>query len=238
MSSARLKPDIDAPQRHPALQAAIATRDAAREVVKKAGEAESRAEALLKTAERELARFDDLEQQILKYRTAHFERAARTDGPEPIPSKLPPDLLQKRAEKQEAVEQRDAAQTALDQLSADLEAAERKMSQAQGIVTARANDVMVAEGVRQVAEVRAAWRKVWALFDQLSAFPATLPPDCVGMLQALAAQDHRQFPGNRNNGLAEAGQCWRSWRDALCQDADAEMPDFEDGDTVKKERVA
>jgi hypothetical protein len=162
----------------------------------------------------------------------------RPNDAEPIPSKLRPDLLEKRAAKQECVEQRDAAQSALDRLSADLEAAERKLSQAQSIVAARASDVMLVEGVRQVAEVRASWRNVWALFDQLFALPTTLPPDRVGMLQALAAQDNRQFAGNFNSAKQRAGQRWRDWRDALCESADAEMPDFDDSDTVKKERVA
>jgi hypothetical protein len=151
---------------------------------------------------------------------------------------LPPDLIEKRREKEDATEQRDAAAAALERLSADLEAAERKLSQAQSIVTARAGDVMVAEGVRQVAEVRTAWKAVWQLFDQLSALPATLPPDCVGMLQALAAQDHRQHAGGANLAVRRAGQRWRSWHSALCDSADAEMPDFDDGDTVKRERVA
>lgn len=227
------------------LRKAIAGRDTAKEAARVAGEAAQRGKELLRSVEAKLAAFGDVYAAILKHRAASFKTAAQ-GGPKPSLA-LPNDLLKRERGRDEAASAAAAAQAAHTSLVAELETAQKVLQRAEDLVSEVAGAIISEEAIKQAAALKAAWGSVWHLVDTLNSLrgvptSSPLPADAVRLLQLIAGRfDHRQFPGNFNVAVQQAGDRWRAWHRALCENADAEMPVPElvgDGASSILERVA
>jgi hypothetical protein len=196
-----------------------------------AQQAESRGGELMEAAKHTLAGYGDIDAAIIQHRATKFKHAAAGEGPAPD-MRLPDDLAKRRQQREDARDVLAAAKAAHDSLAGELAQAETAMRKAEARVSEQAVAVLVEEANAQAAALKATWQTLWATVDALNALaaswlpgPVRLPPDVVATLQLLAGYDHRQFAGNFNTGLKRAGERWRAWHRALCNDADAEMPE-------------
>jgi hypothetical protein len=226
------------------LARAIVARDAVKGRLDDARQAEQRGRDLLADAETRLAAFGDIDAEIVEFRATKF-KAAATSGAAPAAMTLPASLLARERGRDEARAAVAAAKLAHESLAADLERTEKAHARADQEARAVAAEILVEEGIKVAASLRAAWSTVWRQMDELSALsttwlphaaglrPARLPPDVVGLMQLIASFDHRQFPGGRNAGLAAFGAAWRRWHAALCADAEAQF----DADALDERRA-
>jgi hypothetical protein len=218
-------------RRRAALRRAIAERRAAKARQHQAEQAEQVARESLAVAERALLAFADVDMSLVQRRAEEFKRAA-TGAPLPDLS-LAKDLVTRQMRRDEAREQIIAAEATHESMVADLGHADGAVRQAEGIVTKAAIDVLIAEGVKQATELKAAWNGLWRQYDQLCALAdcqlqcveasssITLPNDTVTLLQTMAALDERDL-AHKDTYAASAGEVWCRWFKALLTDADAE----------------
>jgi hypothetical protein len=224
-----------------ALRNAITERDAAKERVRVAGESAEHGKQLLRTAQRKLEQFGDVDGAILKHRAASFKSAAQ-GGPKPSLA-LPADLPKRERGRDEAASEVAAARAAHGSLVGELAEAQAALRKAETTVSELASQVLIAETAERASALPTIWNDLWATIDALNALRSTgvqLPREVVRTLQSFEGMDHRQFPGNRNNQLARALQHWKAYRQYLCKNADAAEPDpINDGmSSAVVERVA
>lgn len=232
----KLKPVSADPSRE-TLRKAIEERNAAKDVCARADLAERNGEELVRSAEANLATFDNIDEAIVAHRADKFKRAA-TGGPAPDTA-LPDELTKRRRARDESRDMLAAARSARASLVAELEAAQKTLQRAEHKVSEAAGAILAAEAVRLAGALRTAWATTWFLHDVLSALPLPLPRDAVDVCQEIVKFDYRQFPGGRNAARARAGEDWRTWSAALSEDADAQPLKFDDGpSSAAVERVA
>jgi L-lactate utilization protein LutC len=235
MNTSKIKAARSTPTADPArgrLRQAIAEREAKEEELRRVEMAEARGRELLRTLQNALAKFGDLDAVILNHRAKRVTDAAQA-GSTPPDLKLPADLAEARKARDEATEQVAAAQCALKNLGTKMIEARNVLQRAERLVGEAAQVVLVEEATFQAVALIAAWSNVWHLYDTLVALPGPsqqLPADAVRILRLIPGIDHRQFPGpgGRNPALARAKGGWKTWFDALLQDADAPMPELVD----------
>jgi len=210
-----------------ALRQAIAERDTTKEVVRVARDSIDRSTEQVRSAERKLAAFGDVDDAILKHRAASFKSAAQ-GGPKPTLA-LPENLVRRERARDEAASAVAAAKAAHASLTGELAAVEKALHSAEFKVSETASEVMAAGVIEPGRALTRIWTDLWGTIDMLNALRASLrvklPPEIVRTLDSFGAMDHRQFPGGRNEQLARAGQHWRSFHAALCRSADAAQPD-------------
>jgi hypothetical protein len=207
------------------LRAAVTARDAAREAVAKASAAADASKALLMAEDRKLKSFEDVEDAIVQHRAASYARAAK-GGAKPS-LELPADLLKRERLRDEARAAFRAAKAAYDGLFGELADAENVLRKSERLVSEAAVAILTAEGAAQGASLTDIWNNLWATVDSLNAlrsFGAQLPRPTILALQTLAQHDHRQFTAAGNTALARAREGWKARHDALCKNADAEIP--------------
>jgi hypothetical protein len=211
-----------------ALRQAIAERDTAKEAARVARDSTDRSEEQVRSAERKLAAFGDVDDAILKHRAASFKSAAQ-GGPRPSLA-LPDDLVRRERARDEAASAVAAAKAAHASLAGELAAAERALQRAEFKVSETAYEVLAGGVIEPGRALTRIWTDLWGTIDILNALRASLrvklPPEIVRTLDSFSAMDHRQFPGNRNEQLSRAVQHWRSYHAALCECADATQPDL------------
>jgi len=209
-----------------ALRKAIAERGAATEAVRVARDSADRSAEQVRTAERTLAAFGDVDNAILRHRAASFKNAAQ-GGPKPSLA-LPDDLLKKERGRDEAASAVAAVRVAHGSLVGELAEAQAALRKAERKVSELAGQVLVAETTEQGGALTDIWNSLWATIDMLNALRASLriqlPREVVRTLQSFEAMDHRMFAGGRNDQLARAAEHWRSYHAALCESADATQP--------------
>jgi hypothetical protein len=209
-----------------ALRDAITERDAAKEKVRVAAESAECGKQLLRTAQRKLEQFGDVDGAILKHRAASFKGAAQ-GGPKPSLA-LPDDLVRRERARDEAASAVAAAKVAHGSLVGEFAEVQAALRKAETMVSELAGQVLIAETAEHASALPTIWNDLWATIDALNALRSTavqLPREVVRTLQSFEALDHRQFPGNRNERLARAVQHWKAYRQALCKSADPVDPD-------------
>jgi hypothetical protein len=226
-----------------ALRTAIGERDAAKEQAGVASETADRSAEQVRSAEKMLACFGDVNDAILKHRAASFKSAAQ-GGAKPSLA-LPADLVRRERARDEAASAVAAAKAAHASLASELTAAKSALRKAELKVSETAGEVLVAKAAEQGRILTDVWTDLWAKIDALNALRASLhirlPPEIIHTLQSFEAMDHRQFPGGRNERLGKAIQHWRTYHSDLCKSADATQSDhpINDGESSAViERVA
>jgi hypothetical protein len=224
-----------------ALRKAIGERDAAQEKVRVAAESAESGKQLLRTAQRKLEQFGDVDGAILKHRAASFKSAAQ-GGPQPSLA-LPDDLVRRERARDEAASAVAAARAAHGSLVGEFAEVQAALRKAETTVSELAGQVLIAKTAEHASALPTIWNDLWATIDALNALRSTgvqLPREVVRTLQSFEGMDHRQFPGNRNEQLARAVQHWKAYRQALCKSADATEPDPTNGgvSSAVVERVA
>ncbi len=220
-----------------ALRRAIADRDAAKEALAHATAAERAGIDLLAAAEKELKACGDLDGVIVQHRAKRIKDAAQ--GGPVADLKLPAELVERRAARDEAREHVVANEVAHASLVRELEAAQKALQRAEHRVSEAVALILQAEANRLAGALQTAWNAVWMLHDVLAVLPVPLPRDAVDVVQQIGRFDYRQFSGGRNQALARAGEDWRTWQKLLCEDADAHPLKFNDSaSSTVVERVA
>jgi hypothetical protein len=211
-----------------ALRKAIAEQDTTKDAVRVAHDSTNRSAEQVRSAEKKLAAFGDVDSAILEHRAASFKSAAQ-GGPKPTLA-LPDDLVRRERARDEAASAVAAAKAAHASLAGELAAAEKALHRAEFKVSEAANHVLVAGAIEPGGALTRIWSDLWATIDMLNGLRASLhvklPPDIVRTLESFGAMDHRMFAGGRNDQLTRAGQHWRSYHTALCKCADATQPDL------------
>lgn len=208
-----------------ALRNAIAERDAAKEKVRVAGQSAESGKQLLRTAQRKVEQFGDVDAAILEHRAASFKSAAQ-GGPKPSLA-LPDDLVRRERARNEAASTVAAAKAAHGSLVGEFAEAQAALRRTENDVSELAGQVLIAETEEHASALPTIWNDLWATIDALNGLRSTgvqLPREVVQILQSFEGMDHRQFPGNRNERLARSVQHWKAYRLALCKSADATQP--------------
>jgi hypothetical protein len=223
-----------------ALRNAITERDAAKEKARVAGESAECGKQLLRTAQRKLEQFGDVDDAILKHRAASFKSAAQ-GGPKPSLA-LPEDLVRRERARDEAASAVAAARAAHGSFVGELAEVQAALRRAETTLSELAGQVLIAETAEQASALPTIWNDLWATIDALNGLRSTgvqLPREVIRTLQSFEGMDHRQFPGNRNEQLVRAVQHWKAYRQALCRSADAAQPNpINDGMSAAVERAA
>jgi hypothetical protein len=219
-----------------ALRQAIATRDAAKEKVEVTSKSAERGKQLLREAQHKLEQFGDVDSAILKHRAASFKSAAR-DGSKPSLA-LPDDLVRRERGRDEAAASVSAAKAAHSSLVGEFAEAQSALRNAERNVVELAGQVLIAETAEGGIALTAIWAELWETVDSLKGLASLiqLPREVAQTLQSFDSMDHRQWPGNHNTQRVQAASHWRTYRDALCNRADATKPI--DGASSAVERAA
>jgi hypothetical protein len=216
-----------------ALARAIADREGARVRYLHLEKAEQLGRELCGTSERVLLAFCDVDAIIVQHRAEVFKSLAMgVPNPE---SSLPNGVIARQAMRDAAREQVTTAKATYETLVADLNQARSTLRQAGLNVAVAAFDVLMAEGVKRAADLKATSDEVWRQFDRLSAladcqlhydeasFPIKLPLEIVSVCQTIAALDRREFADGCNDAAVYAGELWCCWFETLLKDPEAEI---------------
>jgi hypothetical protein len=176
-----------------ALRTALADRDAAQEAVRVARESNERGGEQVRSAEKKLAAFGDVDGAILKHRAASFKSAAK-GGPAPSLA-LPEELVRRERARDEAASAVAAAQAAHSSLARELAAAERALQSAEFKVSETAREVLAAGVIEPGRALTRIWSDLWGTIDLLNGLRASLrvklPPEIIRTLDGFASMDYR-----------------------------------------------
>jgi hypothetical protein len=170
-----------------ALARAIADRQAARVRYLHLEKAEQLGRELCSASERVLLAFCDVDAIIVQHRAEVFKSLAMgVPNPE---SSLPNGVIARQAMRDAAREQVTTAKATYETLVADLNQARSTLRQAGLNVAVAAFDVLMAEGVKRAAVLKATWDDQ---FDRLSPrFRSKLPSEIVSVRQIRSARSPR-----------------------------------------------
>lgn len=212
------------------LRKAVADRESAQEPLALAKQAERRGEELCCARRQELAAFDDVELAIVNFRAEAFKSAiSGGDASEP---ELPDDITLRRAMRDEAQGQLDAAKAAQDALVTDVARAENALGEMSEKVAIAAIGVLVAEAAQQADALTKLWEDLLQNYDRLRALadcrlqyagglhPISLPPNITAALKTIT----RAGGNGSSQRAAQAGELWCRWFKALLDDPDAAEP--------------
>jgi hypothetical protein len=173
-----------------ALARAIADREAARVRYLHLEKAEQLGRELCSASERVLLAFCDVDAIIVQHRAEVFKSLAMgVPNPE---YNLPNCVVARQAMPDAAREQVTTAKATYESLVADLNLASSTLRQAGLNVAVAAFDVLMAEGVKRAAVLKATWDEVWRQFDRLSPrFRSKLPSEIVSVRQIRSARSPR-----------------------------------------------
>jgi hypothetical protein len=122
----------------------------------------------LSRAEAKLATFGDVDDAIVAYRSERIKAVAK--GGPAADLTLPDDLLNRRAARDQALQEVAANKVAHNSLVADVSAAQKDFRRAEECVNEAANSILFEKARSQAAVLKAAWSNVWHLFDALGSF--------------------------------------------------------------------
>jgi hypothetical protein len=215
------------------LRQAIADVETAQERLALAKQTEQRGEDSCAARKQELAGFDDVELAIVNFRAEAFKsalsgaEASDASGPD-----LPDDLVLRRAKRDEARDQLEAAKAAHEDLVADVARAETALGEANEKVAVAAIGVLVAGAVQQADALSKMWQDLLQTYDRLRALadcrlqyggglhPIGLPANITAALKTLGQVQE----SGSSERAAQAGELWCRWFKALLADPNAAEP--------------